>query len=206
MYSYTRPTKPKEIVVGKKKKYGNPLKQRAYEDKLRGDRAKELGQIYTPTALVVEMLDKLPKDSFDIGKTTIDPACGNGQFLAEVYQRKLNNGVSPLATLISTFGVELDKKEVAKCRARLYDILMDTEYGKLYSKAIRMLLRATIRQGNTLESPLEKMSWWEAPLEKDMKIFFTALYKMVVIEKVNIDMMPELIDIDGKIAYQLLAS
>lgn len=190
--------------MSKKKKYGNPVKQKAYEDQKRGEKAKKLGQIYTPTALVQEMLDKLPKDSFNIGQTTLDPSCGNGQFLAEAYQRKLNNGVSPLATLITTFGVELDKKEARKCRARLYDILMDTETGKLYSLFIKEILKATIRTANTLTSDLGNMEFWIAPLHDDIKLYFANLYNYVTENKQNVDVIPEVIDYEGTIAFRLL--
>lgn len=59
--------------------------------KLTGPRAKALGQIYTPTALVNEMLDKLPTWSENIEtlkwKTILEPACGNGQFVVEIIAR-----------------------------------------------------------------------------------------------------------------------
>jgi hypothetical protein len=192
------------VCMSKKKKYGNPLKQKAYEDQKRGERAKERGQIYTPTALVKEMLDKLPANSFDLGRTSLDPSCGNGQFLAEVYQRKLNNGITPLATLITTFGVEIDEKEAQKCRERLHDILMDTDVGKLHSLFIREILNATVRTANTLKSDLGNPNFWMAPLDTQMKEYYTMLYQAVTEEKQNPDVIPSAIDYDGQIAFRLL--
>ena len=50
------------------------------------------GEVFTPTSLVDEMLDKLPSELFkDKSKTFLDNSCGNGQFLFAVLKRKLQN-------------------------------------------------------------------------------------------------------------------
>jgi type I restriction-modification system DNA methylase subunit len=48
-------------------------------------RVKATGEVFTPTSLVQEILDKLPNSYFtDKTKTVLDPSCGDGQFLGEV--------------------------------------------------------------------------------------------------------------------------
>ncbi len=86
-------------------------------DKLR---IKAHGEIFTPTALVQEMLDKLPAESFkDPTKTFCDPSCGDGQFLSEVLIRKLENGIDFETALGTIYGVDIMLDNVALCRDRL---------------------------------------------------------------------------------------
>ena len=75
------------------------------------DRTKQTGEVFTPTTLVLEMLEKLPPDSFEPEKTFLDNSCGNGQFLAEVF----NKGV-PLSNI---YGVDLMADNAADTVARL---------------------------------------------------------------------------------------
>ena len=56
-------------------------------------RVKATGEVFTPTPLVQEILDRLPAELFtDPTKTYLDPSCGDGQFLSEVLIRKVENG------------------------------------------------------------------------------------------------------------------
>jgi type I restriction-modification system DNA methylase subunit len=49
------------------------------------NRVKATGEVFTPTPLVEEILDKMDQQLFiDPTKTFLDPSCGDGQFLASV--------------------------------------------------------------------------------------------------------------------------
>jgi ubiquinone/menaquinone biosynthesis C-methylase UbiE len=51
------------------------------------DRVKATGEVYTPTELVIDIMKTMLKsnpDVFSPGKTVLDPACGDGQFLVPV--------------------------------------------------------------------------------------------------------------------------
>jgi type I restriction-modification system DNA methylase subunit len=79
-----------------------------------------LGMVFTPTPLVNEMLDKLPKEVFtNKSKTFLDNSCGNGQFLSAVLERKMSNGISHKEALKTIYGVDIDETNVAECRTRL---------------------------------------------------------------------------------------
>ena len=54
-------------------------------------RKKDLGEVFTPSELVNEMLDKLPQDVWALEKTFCDNSCGNGNFLVAILER-LNKG------------------------------------------------------------------------------------------------------------------
>ena len=88
------------------------------------DRVKQLGEVFTPTELVLEILDQLPDQVWEDGKTYLDPTCGNGQFLAAILIIKQSLGhTNPLATI---YGVDIMQDNVDECRQRLIDIAGDT--------------------------------------------------------------------------------
>lgn len=83
-------------------------------------RVKSTGEVFTPTPLVQEILDKLQQDVFtDPTKTFLDPTCGDGQFLGEVLIRKIKNGSTYEEALSTTYGVDLMIDNVDLCRERL---------------------------------------------------------------------------------------
>lgn len=83
-------------------------------------RVKATGEVFTPTPLVQEILNKLPSSYFtDQTKTILDPSCGDGQFLGEVLIRKVENGIDFETALKTIYGVDLMEDNVELCRERL---------------------------------------------------------------------------------------
>jgi type I restriction-modification system DNA methylase subunit len=83
-------------------------------------RVKATGEVFTPTPLVQEILDRLDPRLFqDPTKTFLDPSCGDGQFLGEVLIRKLENGSTFEQALATIYGVDLMQDNVDLCRERL---------------------------------------------------------------------------------------
>lgn len=100
----------------------NHVRDRAYMSGVERDklRVKSSGEVFTPTPLVQEILDNLPKDLFrDPTKTFCDPSCGDGQFLSEVLIRKLENNIDIETALTTIYGVDLMQDNVELCRERL---------------------------------------------------------------------------------------
>ena len=79
------------------------------------------GEVFTPLPLVNEMLDKLPQDVLiNPEKVVGDIAgCGNGNFLIEVLNRRMKNGISHIDALKTIYGVDIDETNVKECRERL---------------------------------------------------------------------------------------
>jgi hypothetical protein len=122
-------------------------------------RVKELGEVFTPAALVSEMLDKLPPDCWLPEKTFLEPSCGTGNFLVQVLERKLARGHPPLQALATIYGVDIMKDNVVESRKRLLQGVIDGGLdweGPDLRKAVK-ILKQNIRQGNTLEQPLEEI-------------------------------------------------
>jgi type I restriction-modification system DNA methylase subunit len=83
-------------------------------------RVKATGEVFTPTPLVEEILDKMDQILFsDPTKTFLDPSCGDGQFLASVLYRKLENGIDFETALDTIYGVDLMQDNIKLCRERL---------------------------------------------------------------------------------------
>jgi type I restriction-modification system DNA methylase subunit len=83
-------------------------------------RVKATGEVFTPTLLVQEVLDRMDQSLFgDPIKTFIDPCCGDGQFLSEVLIRKMENGNTLEQALSTVYGVDMMQDNVDLCRNRL---------------------------------------------------------------------------------------
>lgn len=83
-------------------------------------RVKATGEVFTPTALVHEVLDRIPVKQFqDPTKTFLDNSCGDGQFLSEVLIRKMEHGSTFEQALSTIYGVDLMEDNVRLCRERL---------------------------------------------------------------------------------------
>ena len=98
------------------------IRNRTYMSGVDRDRArvKATGEVFTPTPLVQEILDRLDPTLFkDAEKTFLDPSCGDGQFLGEVLIRKMENGSTFEHALQTVYGVDLMQDNVELCRERL---------------------------------------------------------------------------------------
>jgi adenine-specific DNA methylase len=87
-------------------------------------RIKKTAEVFTPTLLVQEILDKLEEEDSELflnpNKTVLDPSCGDGQFLSEVVIRKMEQSNCTLEKALSTtYGVELMEDNVKLCKERL---------------------------------------------------------------------------------------
>jgi len=83
-------------------------------------RVKATGEVFTPTSLVEDILDEMDQELFkQSDKTFLDPSVGDGQFLASVLYRKLQNGIDFETALSTVYGVDLMEDNVELCRERL---------------------------------------------------------------------------------------
>ena len=83
-------------------------------------RIKETAEIFTPTDLVIDMLQKTDLDCFLPGKTILDPACGDGQFLCAIKWIKiLIHKMTEFDALKDIYGVDIMRDNVDLCKKRL---------------------------------------------------------------------------------------
>ena len=101
------------------------------------ERVSDHGEVFTPAWMVEAMLDLVKSESERVDSRFLEPACGSGNFLVTILQRKLaavelKFGKSDfemrhyaLLALMSTYGIELLVDNIAECRANMLDILVD---------------------------------------------------------------------------------
>lgn len=97
-------------------------------------RVADHGEVFTAEREVKAMCDLVKEETERIESRFLEPACGNGNFLAEVLSRKLavvksRYGETPseyekysVLAITSLYGVELLPDNTAECRARLFAI------------------------------------------------------------------------------------
>ncbi|MCC7195447.1 MAG: SAM-dependent DNA methyltransferase [Gemmatimonadaceae bacterium] len=98
-------------------------------------RVADHGEVFTPPWLVEAMLDLVKGESERIDARFLEPACGSGNFLVRILQRKLaavetKVGKSDfekrhfaLLAVMCIYGIELLADNIAECRANMQEIL-----------------------------------------------------------------------------------
>ena len=150
-------------------------------------RVADHGEVFTNEREVNAMLDLVQQETERIDSRFLEPACGNGNFLAEVLRRKLHvvdrrYGKSQfeweryaVIAVSSIYGVDILEDNAQECRERLYGIF-DERYQSLFGdnckqecrNSIRFLLNRNILWGDALDftNPVTKkpivFSEWSA--------------------------------------------
>lgn len=100
-------------------------------------RVADHGEVFTPNWMVDAMLDLVREETDRIDSRFLEPACGSGNFLVKVLQRKLaavelkyagsdfNKQHYALLGLMCIYGIELLADNVAECRENLTEIFAE---------------------------------------------------------------------------------
>jgi hypothetical protein len=100
-------------------------------------RVADHGEVFTPAWMVEAMLDLVKGETERIDSRFLEPACGDGNFLAPVLRRKLaavelKYGKSEferrnfaLLALMCIYGIELLSDNIRECRANLLEVFSD---------------------------------------------------------------------------------
>ena len=133
------------------------------------ERVAEHGEVFTDEREVNAMLDLVKDESSRIESRFLEPACGNGNFVIEVLNRKLvtvrkKYGRSPsdyekfsIIAVSSIYGVDILEDNVKECRKRLYDFwnrhyteICGSESREEVRKAAKYIIRHNILHGDAL--------------------------------------------------------
>lgn len=133
-------------------------------------RVADHGEVFTSDREVNAMLDLVKQETERIDSRFLEPACGNGNFLAEVLKRKLavvENRYSKsqlewernsLIAISSIYGVDILEDNTLECQERLFAIFskiyvdsfgIDTKIELL--KSIKFILKRNILWGDALD-------------------------------------------------------
>jgi hypothetical protein len=143
-------------------------------------RVADHGEVFTPPWMVEAMLNLVKDETERIDSRFLEPACGSGNFLVPVLQRKLTAvelkfGKSDfekrqyaLLALMCIYGIELLADNIAECRENLLDIFGEyldlNESDDLY-RAASYVLSQNLVHGNALtmltddEQPITFAEW-----------------------------------------------
>lgn len=86
------------------------------------ERVKDFAEVFTATREVREMCDLVSEECLKIDSTFLEPACGTGNFLAEILERKfsvcksIDDGLTALASI---YGIDIQGDNVLETRERL---------------------------------------------------------------------------------------
>ena len=137
------------------------------------ERVAEHGEVFTGEREVNAMLDLVKSETERIESRFLEPACGDGNFLAEILRRKLKVALKAskykgklftadyekkaILALCSIYGVELLQDNTETCRERLFDIWnkeytkrIKTEASDVARNVAKFVLRKNILCGDTL--------------------------------------------------------
>ena len=133
------------------------------------ERVREHGEVFTAEREVKAMCDLVKDETERIDSRFLEPACGDGNFLAEILTRKLevvkrkykkstlDYEKNAVLAISSVYGVDIMQDNVLACRDRLFK-LWDKEYKAVCKKdcndqtreAVKFILTKNIVCGNAL--------------------------------------------------------
>ena len=133
------------------------------------ERIRERGEVFTAEREVKAMCDLVKDETERIDSRFLEPACGDGNFLAEILTRKLevvkrkykkstlDYEKNTVLAISSVYGVDIMQDNVHACRDRLFK-LWDKEYKSVCKKdcndqtreAVKFILTKNIVCGNAL--------------------------------------------------------
>ena len=114
------------------------------------------GEVYTRKREVNAMLDLVKQETERIESRFLEPACGNGNFLTAILDRKLavvekRYGKSQLdfernavLAVSSIYGIDILEDNVRECRLRLFDVF-DAIYSRLFKNDVKDKCRETVQ-------------------------------------------------------------
>ena len=135
-------------------------------------RVSTYGEVYTAPREVNAMLNLVGEESSKITSTFLEPACGNGNFLIAILDRKLESvklqnvnvytkSLNILRAVSSIYGVDIQKDNVEETKTRVRNLVETCyniskcpkgHYGEAWAQMMNIILETNILCGNTLSA------------------------------------------------------
>jgi hypothetical protein len=132
-------------------------------------RIEKYGEVFTSAREVNEIIDLFHHETIRIESKFFEPACGNGNFLTEILNRKLmviknkyskNQSDYERALIVivgSLYGIDILEDNVVECRVRLtnvscnaYKMLYKKKAGSSITAIVQFIIKKNILWGNAL--------------------------------------------------------
>lgn len=142
------------------------------------ERVQNHGEVFTSEREVNAMLDLVYYETQNIESRFLEPACGDGNFLIKILERKINvverkykKSQSDFEkwsfiAISSLYGIDLLEDNIEDCRNRLYDKYFEI-YSRIYKKkikydflnSIRYVLEHNLLVGNALTMKINESDY-----------------------------------------------
>lgn len=110
-------------------------------------RVAKFGEVYTNEREVNAMLDLVKEESFRIDSRFLEPACGNGNFLIKILERKLNTVLETykdqwqyeelaFTVISSIYAIDILEDNVNESRLRLYHYFKE-QYTSIFKETYK---------------------------------------------------------------------
>jgi SAM-dependent methyltransferase len=124
-------------------------------------RVADHGEVFTSEREVNAMLDLVKSETERIDSRFLEPACGTGNFLAEVLRRKLlivekryrrsqlDFEYNLIIAVSSLYGVDIQEDNVFACRERLFEIANEAyscQFNKSATDSVRRVVRFILQK------------------------------------------------------------
>ena len=133
------------------------------------DRIRDFGEVKTRNKEIQNMINLVEHEVKRVDSRFLEPACGDGNFLAQILENKLDIAlnrskkdnikfeIEAIYSLSSMYGIELLEDNIHRTRQRLLKIVSDyfkkkfsLDLDENYSKSLIYLLKKNIIHGNAL--------------------------------------------------------
>lgn len=133
------------------------------------ERVRNFGEVFTAEREVNAMLDLVKNEASNIDSTFLEPACGDGNFLIEIWRRKLKTVYSlsgdndadceywATRAISTIYGFDIQGDNVYEARERLYDHFFAAfvnryhhKPSKIFTDSIRFILSQNIQCADSL--------------------------------------------------------
>lgn len=130
------------------------------------ERVSQFGEVFTPENIVDDMLDLVKDESYRLDSTFLEPACGDGNFLVKILERKLQTtSKMPIEdfdrnvfiAVSSIYAIDILKDNIAEAKDRMIDIIKTsyrdtagTEISAEMLKVVKYVLDTNVILGDSL--------------------------------------------------------
>jgi hypothetical protein len=160
------------------------------------ERIRNLAEVFTGDAEITAMLKLLGPIPGNIDARFLEPACGNGNFLVAVLDRKLESVMSRFKNQIdyefltviavaSIYGVDIDSQNIKEARFRMkeriidsYSIVLNTRTrNQQFDSVIDFILKTNVIRGDMING-VNKIKFTEYSSPKPYKIL-SRIFRLV---------------------------
>lgn len=132
-------------------------------------RTQDFGEVFTKDKEINGMLNLVKKESERIDSKFLEPACGHGNFLVKILERKLNSIKNTdlidksnyeekmFIAISSIYGIDIQEDNIEQCRIRMFKIIENvykSNFNELidmeFLKSIKYIIHKNIFCGDTL--------------------------------------------------------